>query len=314
MKCEVCLKLLEEYIDSELAGREAEQVSAHLTICVGCAKEFEGMTAEQEIYARYDRALNISPAMWRAIAARTTPASEPTASSSRVRLRDRIVGLFNAPALGWSFAGLAIVLLLAAVIGVAYLRTRKQLHREEVVIGIKNAGPTVAPERHETGTTNPPKSDIRTAVENDEKLARKLAPGSPRAKVIRRKNSAAASQSDVLFPEVAYSAAEEQETQTHIEQAQNLLRSIRNIEFSEDDTEIDVTYEKALSRQLLNENVVLRRDAEMSGKFPVKTLLASLEPFLLDIANLPDKTSPDDLREIKDRVQKTEIVAALHTY
>jgi hypothetical protein len=75
-----------------------------------------------------------------------------------------------------------------------------------------------------------------------------------------------------------------------------------------------VSYEKALSRQLLNENVVLRRDAEMSGQFPVKALLSSLEPFLLDIANLPDKTSPDDLRVIKERVQKTEIVAALHSY
>jgi len=126
--------------------------------------------------------------------------------------------------------------------------------------------------------------------------------------------NAGANQSDVLFTDVAYSAAEEEETQKHIEQAQNLLRSVRNIEFSEDDTEVDVSYEKALSRQLLNENVVLRRDAEMSGKFPVKTLLSSLEPFLLDIANLPDKTSPDDLRVIKDRVEKTEIVAALHSY
>ena len=52
----------------------------------------------------------------------------------------------------------------------------------------------------------------------------------------------------------------------------------------------------------------------MSGKFPVKTLLSSLEPFLIDIANLPDRTSADDLRVIKERVQKTEIVAALYTF
>ena len=310
MKCEVCLKLLEEYIDSELAGREAEQVSAHLMTCVGCAKEFDGLTAEQEVYARYDRALDISPALWSAIAARTAAETEATESSSRVRFRDRIAGLFNEPAFGWSFAGVAVILLLAAVIGVAYLRNRKQPHREEVV----NVGPTAVPDKRDTEKVSPPKSDIKATAANDEKLVKILAPGSHKPTLIRRKNSGAASPSDVLFPEVAYSAAEEQETQTHIEQAQNLLRSIRNIEFSEDDTEIDVTYEKALSRQLLNENVVLRRDAEMSGKFPVKTLLASLEPFLLDIANLPDKTSPDDLREIRDRVQKTEIVAALHTY
>jgi len=117
-----------------------------------------------------------------------------------------------------------------------------------------------------------------------------------------------------LFPDVAYSTVEEQDTQRHIEQAQNLLRSVRNIEFSDDDFEVDVSFEKALSRRLLDENVVLRRDAEMSGKFPVKTLLSSLEPLLLDIANLPDYAAPDDLRVIKDRVQQTEIVAALHAY
>jgi hypothetical protein len=75
-----------------------------------------------------------------------------------------------------------------------------------------------------------------------------------------------------------------------------------------------VTYEKAMSRRLLDQNVVLRRDAETSGKFPVKSLLVDLEPFLVDIANLPDKTTPTELRAIKDRVQKTEIVAALQSY
>src|SRR6185295_2929535 len=114
--------------------------------------------------------------------------------------------------------------------------------------------------------------------------------------------------------DVAYSLAEDQETQAHIEKAQNLLRSVRNIEISEDDTDVDVTYEKALSRRLLNENVILRREAEMNGKFPAKTLLADLEPFLIDIANLPDKPAAEDLRVLKQRVQKTEIVAALQGY
>jgi len=75
-----------------------------------------------------------------------------------------------------------------------------------------------------------------------------------------------------------------------------------------------VTYDKALSRRLLNENVVLRRDAEMKAKFPTKTLLTDLEPFLIDIANLPDHARPEDVRAIKERVKKTEIVAALIDY
>ena len=117
----------------------------------------------------------------------------------------------------------------------------------------------------------------------------------------------------MLSSDLGYLDIDEQETATHIEQTQNLLRSIRNVPLS-DDEEIDVTYDKALSRRLLNENVVLRREAEMKAKFPTKTLLADLEPFLIDIANLPDHARPEEVRAIKERVQKTEIVAALLEY
>jgi hypothetical protein len=117
-----------------------------------------------------------------------------------------------------------------------------------------------------------------------------------------------------LSSDLAYLDIDEQDTARHIEQSQNLLRSIRNVPIADGDEEIDVTYDKALSRRLLNENVVLRRDAEMKAKFPTKTLLADLEPLLIDIANLPDRARADDVRAIKERVQKTEIVAALLDY
>ena len=114
--------------------------------------------------------------------------------------------------------------------------------------------------------------------------------------------------------ETALDDFESKDTATHLEQAQNLLVSFRSLKFSDDDAEVDVSYEKSESRRLLNENIVLRRDAEMAGKFPVKSVLGSLEPFLIDIANLPDKASPSDVRQIKDRVQRTEIVAELRSY
>jgi hypothetical protein len=118
----------------------------------------------------------------------------------------------------------------------------------------------------------------------------------------------------VLSTDLGYLDMDEQETARHIEQTENLLRSIRNFPISDTDDEIDVSYDKALSRRLLNENVVLRREAEMKAKFPTKTLLADLEPFLIDIANLPDQAKPEELRAIKERVQRTEIVAALLLY
>src|SRR5262249_6002249 len=94
------------------------------------------------------------------------------------------------------------------------------------------------------------------------------------------------------------------ETIRHFENAQILLRSFRNA--SAPDTAagerrepeapapIDLTYEKEMSRKLLHQNVLLRRDAEMKGNLPAEEALDSLELFLLDIANLPDNPSLGD--------------------
>lgn len=120
-----------------------------------------------------------------------------------------------------------------------------------------------------------------------------------------------AEQSDVWSTEFLALDMDERDTARHIEQTEMLLRSIRNFPVPDSDEEVDVSYDKELSRRLLNENVVLRREAEMKAKFPTKTLLADLEPLLLDIANLPDRARPEEVRAIKERVQKTQIVAAL---
>jgi hypothetical protein len=97
----------------------------------------------------------------------------------------------------------------------------------------------------------------------------------------------------------------------HIERAQLLLRSFRN---TRDTGDFDVTYEKQRSRTLLSQNAVLRRGAEARGNLPVGELLGSVEPFLLDIANLPDNPNSDDVRSIKARMQKKEIIATLQIY
>jgi hypothetical protein len=308
MKCEVCLQLLEEFIDGELGEPQAASLSAHLITCAGCAGAFDALTTEQEIYSRYDRALEIAPRMWGNVAARTTKAARVSNSDSRFRLRD----LFAVPSFGWSFAGVMAVLMLALVIGIGYLQVRKQAATPEKTAKVKEPGPTQGQQNsveNKTLAPNPsPDNFVTTKNRNPATGHAKAFGTSTYSKKLR-----AVEQSDVLFSDVAYSAVEERETQQHIEQAQNLLRSVRNIQVGEDD-EIDVSFEKALSRRLLNENVVLRRDAEMRGKFPTKILLSDLEPFLIDIANLPDKPAPNDLRVIKERVLKTEIVAALLGY
>lgn len=305
MKCDDCFSLLEEYIDGEAAERDTAQVSAHLIACAVCAKELEALTAEREVYARYNRELNVSPAIWNAIAARTAE-SRSVDSGSRFSFSGWLGGLLAAPR--YAFAGAAGLVILALMIGIVVLRTRTRERPPRELVASQTEVTTKAPG---DGTAQVKKPTHIGPIESSREPnpSREGAPTAGGSRQPRR-----SAQSDVLFTDAAYTDIEDKETAHHVAQAENLLRSVRSLQVSDDDDEVDVSYEKAESRRLLNENVVLRRDAEMAGKFPAKKLLGELEPFLIDIANLPDKTTPTDLRVIKDRVQKTEIVAALRSY
>lgn len=278
MKCEVCRELLEEYLDGELAPHDQEQVDAHLIACTNCAEDFAALTAEQELFARYDREIEVPPFLWTRVAAHTV--------SERAAPRRR----WFAP----SFAATIAVLLLAIAIGIVYFRSRP-----------KPPAPAVA--KITTPSSTPSPDPVFKSVPS---VVKKHSYKKPQPRAVQP----LIDQSDVLSSDLAYLDMDEQDEAKHIEQSKILLRSIKNVQIPDTDDDIDVTYDKALSRRLLNENVVLRRDAEMKAKFPTKTLLADLEPFLIDIANLPDRARPEDVRVIKERVQKTEIVAALLDY
>ena len=248
--------------------------------------------------------------MWNAIQARTAAENRPVASSSKFNPRAWLTGLIAAPRFGLAFSGGFAVLIAAVVIGFMYLRTQPQPSAPQAIVRVINPGTLPPPPIFDK--PGPPDKSSSTGVPARYLPPRKASSESNDATTV--KTPGVTDQNDVLFSDIAYSEIEDKDTADHIAQAQNLLRAIRNIHLADDDDEIDVTYEKAMSRRLLDENVVLRRDAETSGKFPVKTLLGDLEPFLIDIANLPDKTTPSELRAIKDRVQRTEIVAALQSY
>lgn len=269
MKCEVCSELLEEYLDGELGTEDQDAISAHLITCVSCAEAFATLTVEQELFARYDRELEVAPAVWNGIAEEIAPVEETTSY-------------------GWWMKIAAMVILTIGLGSVYFLRSDKGTPTVKI--------PAPAPvEEQQFARFTLPKTEKPTPIKRTRKPVVKDNP-------------------DVLSSDLAYLDIDDQDTVNHIEKTQNLLRSIRNFPVSDGDEEIDVTYDKALSQRLLNENVVLRREAEMKAKFPTRTLLADLEPLLIDIANLPDHARPEDVRVIKERVEKTEIVAALTEY
>ena len=285
MKCEVCQELLEEYLDGELAVVEQEEIGAHLITCADCSASFATLTAEQELFGRYDRELEVPPFLWTRIAQHTVAANNAT----RAGWRRYLASNFARPVVA---AAVAILLI-------------------SIAVGILNTtDPTLPRVGTDLAQVGPAK------IETDPwagSVPQRVSGGSAITPRVKRKITPI-NQSDVLSSDLGYLDIYERDTARHIEQTQNLLRSIRNVQVSDGDEEIDVSYDKALSRRLLNENVVLRRDAEMKAKFPTKSLLADVEPFLIDIANLPDNARPEDVRVIKERVQKTEIVAALMSY
>jgi hypothetical protein len=101
------------------------------------------------------------------------------------------------------------------------------------------------------------------------------------------------------------------ETIRHFEKAQLMLRSFRNASARKSPAASDLTYEKQSSRRLLYQNILLRRDAEIKGNIPAEEALSDLEPFLLDIANLPDNPSSSELGAIRERLQRKELIASL---
>jgi len=294
MKCEVCVERLEEYLDGEVPAEEQEQISAHLIACAGCSETFGALTAEQELFARYERDVAVPPFLWTRIAQDTVAANIGKECGWRAYF-------FAKP-----HAGVIAIVLVAIAVGVMYVMSRRPTPKEIV----KQTDPTLprygadlVQERANRDEQPQVKPAEIVSVPPQQRRVRPAIKHTPRI-----------DQSDVLSSDLGYLDIDDQDTAKHIEQTQNLLRSIRNVSVTDGDEDIDVSYDKALSRRLLNENIVLRRDAEMKAKFPTKTLLADVEPLLLDIANLPDRARPEDVRVIKERVQKTEIVAALMGY
>jgi len=57
--------------------------------------------------------------------------------------------------------------------------------------------------------------------------------------------------------------------------------------------------------------MMLRREADAAGDVQSGSLLESLEPILLDIANLPDKPKADAVRVIRDRVERKNLLPLL---
>lgn len=117
MKCEDCLKVIEDYLDGELREREAATVRSHLSACEACAHELEALSDEQNLYALYRREIEVSPALWNGVAARIREEKRALALSPASRLRDRLSNLFGTPRLSFALTFALLILAVGATAG-----------------------------------------------------------------------------------------------------------------------------------------------------------------------------------------------------
>ena len=334
MKCEECLPLIEEYVDGELDGRTAERLGAHLSACAACADELAALGREQELYAGYRRDLEVTPADWNIVRARIEQerdAAPPV--ESRTRLRERLGVLFGA-GLRPAFVAALVVAAVAVTAIVIYQRSRNrqgevavqpQARKEERTPQVAQEQPT--PEEKKEiegggGESAPLVANNRTGPVSKKRAAAPRRITRPENQVVKRVTPDGSAQ----FEEAASAAAGARgrapeaagdidfEIARHAGRAELLLRSFRNVRPASATAgarALDVSFEKEQARRLLYRNITLRRAAAERGDPAASELLNTLEPILLDIANLSGRVRARDVQSIERRMEKKEIVAAL---
>lgn len=345
MKCEECLPLIEEYVDGELDGRMIERLDAHLSTCAACDEELTALRREQEVYSNYRRDLEVTPAHWNIVRARIEQEKDAAPrAESRSRFGAWLGGLFG-KRLRPAFVVAVVLVTVAITAAVIYLRSRENqgglalqpsTHKEEQKAAgqikqvtpekIGNDGGNVAHDER-AGKRDDEERPQVTANNQRGSGSRRKAPAL--ARVPRRENQTvepttpddaprfeevvAASSVTRMRANAPVAAGEfDFEITRHAGRAELLLRSFRNVRpVTSAARRLDVSFEKGQSRKLLYKNIALRRAADERGDSSALVLLNTLEPILLDIANLPDRVRARDVVSIERHMEKKEIVAAL---
>jgi len=284
-------------IDGELSAAETRELELHVLGCVACQEaKADFLSLRTQIS---DFPVVFEPVAQREALARILGTKKGATSGSGWR---------------WVFtpavAGVAALLIVGVVIGLLLYPKSKPAPQtpEDQIANNQRKKPTPAPTSSPAeGAKDRNPSTPRTAPSGDKNRT----PNKKRPPVIVEPPEANIAAS--VDPEPARVRAADTETMTaiHFQKAELLLRSFRNVRANKPNSSAELSYEKRLAQQLVYQNMMLRREADASGDAQVASLLESLEPILLDIANLPAKPANNEVKVIKDRVERKNIVALL---
>jgi transcription initiation factor TFIIIB Brf1 subunit/transcription initiation factor TFIIB len=287
-------------IDGELSATEAREVERHLLDCNDC----------QQLRADF---LNL----------RSQIAGFETSLRPEVQNRalKKILGTERrAPARGlrWSFGPSAVafatLLIAAAIIGLVFYQSFNQKDRNSEQVAQQQQSPTPAPagsveqskQQQPQATPEANREQQPAPSKGTEETPRRQPP-----KKIVREPKPGEQFAVVPAPSPVRPADAQTMTAMHFEKSETLLLAFRNVRLDEPGAAKEVAYERKRAQQLVLQNMMLRREADAAGDVQVSSLLESLEPILIDIANLPDSPNENAVRTIRQRVERKNIVPLL---
>ena len=116
MKCEDYQVLIEDYLDGALDHQAAARVNVHMSACVQCASFHRELSREQEVYARYQRDIEVTPVLWASIADRIKQERVAQRQGLISRLREQLAGAFAAPRLSPAFAAALVIVAIGVTV------------------------------------------------------------------------------------------------------------------------------------------------------------------------------------------------------
>lgn len=148
MKCDECKTLIDDYAYGELDEKASAKVAAHLSGCAGCSAIYAQLESELEIYMRYEREVEVTPALWAAVEARIKEEKAAPNKSWLALVGERFKELFHAPRLSPAFAAAMVVIAIGATVLVTTLVNKPNGNQNGGQVASQNANtseqPTIA--------------------------------------------------------------------------------------------------------------------------------------------------------------------------
>ena len=298
MSCSFTEKI-SSLIDGELAQAEAREVERHVLTCAECEHVKADFLSLRSQIAGFETAAN--PAIT------NRELNRILSRGDRASARGRRWG-WSTPAI--AFATLVIVGTIIGLIwslntdsnqSVAHLPSPTP---SPTVEKISQPEPEASPKEPEASPKETKNPEREPSAKPKKPLVREPKPGEQFALVTEPADPIAA-------PERVRPADAQTLTAIHIEKSETLLVAFRNVRLNTATSDAEVAYERKRARQLVQQNMILRREADANGDVQISSLLESLQPILLDIANLPDKPDSNAVRTIRERVERKNIVPLL---